>query len=227
MRRRAGDNLALLARQCDGTPAALGLRRGRAAAGRRWPRSSSAALDRAALARIDAAPRALLAAAERLTQALQSAAGRRALHIVNLCGRQRMRVQRIAKEQPAGARWRAAGAGASPRRHAAACSTSSRRAARARGRRRSARPTIRAALAQVREDWLRLVAGLRTARRDAGRARDGARERDAARAPGRAHAGLRAQPAGDHGLSAGHAGELAREVDGIAGFGPHADRNNA
>jgi len=40
----------------------------------------------------------LLAAAEALTDALQAGGARGALHIVNLCGRQRMRVQRLAKD---------------------------------------------------------------------------------------------------------------------------------
>jgi AmiR/NasT family two-component response regulator len=39
----------------------------------------------------------LLARADELTLALESTAGRRAMRIVNLCGRQRMRVQRLAK----------------------------------------------------------------------------------------------------------------------------------
>jgi hypothetical protein len=158
--RRVEDNLATLARHCDGTPAAHAC----AQALQSWQLLAAELgkrLDRAALARIDAGAAAMLAAAERLTQALQAAAGRRALHIVNLCGRQRMRVQRIAKEHllavldaPPGA---PAALGAATglvdefeqaQRELEAAPLSS--------------PAIRAALGEVREDWLRLVAGLRT-----------------------------------------------------------------
>ena len=51
-----------------------------------------------ALAQADAHGLALLAAAEALTSALEKAAGRRPLTAVNLCGRQRMLAQRIAKD---------------------------------------------------------------------------------------------------------------------------------
>lgn len=49
---------------------------------------------------IDADERAmrLLAAAEALTEALEEGGARRALKVINLCGRQRMRVQRVAKD---------------------------------------------------------------------------------------------------------------------------------
>jgi hypothetical protein len=40
----------------------------------------------------------LLVSAEALTEALEEGGARRALKVVNLCGRQRMRVQRVAKD---------------------------------------------------------------------------------------------------------------------------------
>lgn len=50
------------------------------------------------LADCDVQAMRLLAAAESLTEALEEGGARRALKVVNLCGRQRMRVQRVAKE---------------------------------------------------------------------------------------------------------------------------------
>ncbi|NDY92733.1 type IV pili methyl-accepting chemotaxis transducer N-terminal domain-containing protein [Ideonella livida] len=49
------------------------------------------------LAAADQAGETLLARAEALVACLEAAAGRRTLSVVNLCGRQRMRVQRLAK----------------------------------------------------------------------------------------------------------------------------------
>ena len=103
---------------------------------------------------------ALLAAAEDLTQTLQSAAGRRTLHIVNLCGRQRMRVQRIAKDQLLALLDTPLGMEAPT--VAAALLDEFERALRELEDAPLSSPTIRTALAQVRDDWLRLVAGLRT-----------------------------------------------------------------
>ena len=51
-----------------------------------------------ALAQIDHCAESLLVAAETMTAALEASGARRALHIVNLCGRQRMRAQRLAKD---------------------------------------------------------------------------------------------------------------------------------
>ncbi|HEX5682751.1 MAG TPA: ANTAR domain-containing protein [Ideonella sp.] len=51
-----------------------------------------------ALADSDQCAMALLACAEALTEALEEGGARRALTLVNLCGRQRMRVQRVAKD---------------------------------------------------------------------------------------------------------------------------------
>lgn len=49
------------------------------------------------LRRLDAAAEQLLSESEALVAALEAVAGRRTLSVVNLCGRQRMRVQRLAK----------------------------------------------------------------------------------------------------------------------------------
>ena len=130
----------------------------------------------------------MLDAAERSTDALQEAAGRRALHIVNQCGRQRMRVQRIAKES---LRPRRCCARATPPRR-------SRRAGRALDAFEAAQrelertplrsPEIRQALAAMRDEWLRLLGGVRAAGTADGPPRAGARERDDARAAGLATA---------------------------------------
>ncbi len=118
------------------------------------------------LAEIDARAERLLAAAEALTEALEASGARRALRIVNICGRQRMRAQRLAKD-------------------ALLASVLGEPAARAR-----LAPTmdefeaalvelehaplgtaeIRAALASARDEWLRLVGGVRAADSPEGRA---------------------------------------------------------
>jgi AmiR/NasT family two-component response regulator len=160
--RRVLDNLAVLARHCDGTPAAMAC----AEAARCWDRLAAelqARLDRAALARIDANAAALLAAAEHLTQILQTAAGRRSLHIINLCGRQRMRVQRIAKEHLLALLDAPAGVPNRPGQGVPATLLDEfERAQRELEEAPLSSPGIRTALAQVRDDWLRLLAGLRT-----------------------------------------------------------------
>jgi len=157
---RARENLALLARHCDGTPAALAC----AEATRCWDALAlelGQRLDRAALDRIDAGAAALLAAAEHLTQVLQSAAGRRALHIVNLCGRQRMRVQRLAKDHLLAVLDASPGATATLGPAASLVDEFEQAQCELEAAPLSS-PAIRSALAEVREDWLRLVAGLRT-----------------------------------------------------------------
>ena len=76
------------------------LREAVAAADTAWQRLKAAVQQRQglqALAQIDRRADTLLAAAHALTEALEAQAGRRALHIINLCGCQRMRVQRLAK----------------------------------------------------------------------------------------------------------------------------------
>jgi AmiR/NasT family two-component response regulator len=126
----------------------------------------SARLSPAALATIDASAEALLSAAEALTDALESSAGRRALRIVNLCGRQRMRVQRLAKDAllaamlPGGA-WSA---------HLASTMDAFEASLLELERAPLSSPEIRAALSGARDEWLRLVRGVRQAERAEGRA---------------------------------------------------------
>jgi AmiR/NasT family two-component response regulator len=158
---RVRDNLEMLARQCAGTSAAATQRK----AARCWDALAAAMgaprIDAAALQRIDARADDLLQAAERLTEALQVAAGRRALRIVNECGRQRMRVQRVAKEsllaalQPAPVQ-----DGALARRRDAALGEFES-ALDALEQAPLSSPEIRATQAQIREEWLRLLGGLR------------------------------------------------------------------
>jgi hypothetical protein len=158
---RVQDNLALLANQCTDTATAAAC----AEATRCWERLAdelSLRLDAAALERIDTRAGQLLAAAEHLTQTLQAAAGRRALHIVNLCGRQRMRVQRIAKDHLLATL--AASASSSGARPAPddALIDEFVLALRELEQAPLSSPAIREILEHVREEWLRLLAGLRT-----------------------------------------------------------------
>jgi AmiR/NasT family two-component response regulator len=165
-RQRARDNLDMLQAQCAGTCAEWACAR----TAQRWEALNQALqtprLDTPALGRIDAAAARMLESAETLTEALQEAAGRRALHIVNQCGRQRMRVQRIAKEclldaaQPDPV--------AAPTRHDAALDVFEATLAELEQTPLST-PEIRATLAQVRDEWLRLLGGLRSAETADGR----------------------------------------------------------
>ncbi|SEU08780.1 Two-component response regulator, AmiR/NasT family, consists of REC and RNA-binding antiterminator (ANTAR) domains [Variovorax sp. OV084] len=112
----------------------------------------------AGLADIDQRAEVLLCAAEALTEALETSGARRALRIVNICGRQRMRAQRLAKDAllAAALKEKAANARLVPTmaefeaallelEHAPLSTTE-----------------IRAALASARDEWLRLVGGVRT-----------------------------------------------------------------
>ncbi|WP_256329560.1 MULTISPECIES: ANTAR domain-containing protein [unclassified Variovorax] len=112
----------------------------------------------AGLADIDQRAEVLLHAAEALTEALETSGARRALRIVNICGRQRMRAQRLAKDAllAAALKEKAANARLVPTmaefeaallelEHAPLSTTE-----------------IRAALASARDEWLRLVGGVRT-----------------------------------------------------------------
>ena len=101
----------------------------------------------------------LLLQADALTAALQAASGRRNLPIVNLCGRQRMLSQRLAKQ--------ALLSGLLPEPHAAAQAAEASLTARdfestmaALEQAPLASDAIRAALAQARGQWQRLLAGL-------------------------------------------------------------------
>jgi len=122
--------------------------------------------DAADLRRIDAAATRMLDAAEALTDALQEAAGRRALHIINQCGRQRMQMQHIAKQclldtaHPKNA--------APPTRRDTTLDTFESSLVELEEAPLST-PEIRATLAQVRDEWLRLLGGLRAAETADGR----------------------------------------------------------
>jgi len=126
----------------------------------------SSRLSAASLAAIDASGEELLVAAEALTDVLESSAGRRALRIVNLCGRQRMRAQRLAKDAllaamlPGGA-WSARLAPTMDTFEASLLELE---------RAPLSSPEIREALHGARDEWLRLVRGVRQADRAEGRA---------------------------------------------------------
>jgi AmiR/NasT family two-component response regulator len=165
-RQRARENLDMLQAQCAGTCAEWACAR----AAQRWETLTQALqaprLDTTALGRIDAAAARVLESAETLTEALQEAAGRRALHIVNQCGRQRMRVQRIAKECLLDAAHPELEA--PPTRHDSALDAFESALAELEQAPLST-PEIRATLAQVRDQWLRLLGGLRSVETDDGR----------------------------------------------------------
>ncbi|OUM01297.1 type IV pili methyl-accepting chemotaxis transducer N-terminal domain-containing protein [Variovorax sp. JS1663] len=126
----------------------------------------NARLSPAALGAIDGSAEALLAAAEALTDALESSGGRRALRIVNLCGRQRMRAQRLAKDALlasllGGGEWHLRLAPTMDAFEASLLELE---------RAPLSSPEIRAALSGARDEWLRLVRGVRQADRAEGRA---------------------------------------------------------
>jgi len=160
---RVRENLEMLANQCAGTAAESACGR----ASQCWRALATALdaprIDAAALRHIDAVAATLLDAAEQLTGALQAAAGRRALAIVNECGRQRMRVQRIAKDSLL-----AATAGGAPRSHDAALGAFEA-AQRELEQAPLTSPEIRSTLAQVRDEWLRLLDGVDASATGAGR----------------------------------------------------------
>ena len=114
------------------------------------------------LAQAEACGEALLAQADTLTAALETASGRRHLQVVNLCGRQRMLSQRLAKQAllagllPADAAARHAADAAVTVREFEAALVALEQAP-------LATEAIRAALAQARGQWLRLLEGLRRA----------------------------------------------------------------
>jgi AmiR/NasT family two-component response regulator len=130
-------------------------------------RSLEPALDtpaaRTDLAAADAAAAQLLEAAERLVAAIESGSGVRSVRIVNLCGRQRMRAQRVVK--------------------LALLAPAARDGVRAIEREIAefehaldeleraplTSPDVRAGLLAAREEWLRLLRGLREAGQTQGR----------------------------------------------------------
>ncbi len=132
---------------------------GRAPAGQNNP-PAAPAWSAAALHDADTLAEALLLQADALTAALQAASGRHNLQVVNLCGRQRMLAQRLAKQ--------ALLAGLLPGPQAAAQAADASLTIRefeaalaALEQAPLASDAIRAALAQARGQWQRLLAGLR------------------------------------------------------------------
>jgi len=112
------------------------------------------------LARADQCAEALLVAADALTDAVEAASGRRSLQVVNLCGRQRMLSQRLAKQALLSALLPGPAADAQA---AAAAQTLAdfETALRALEQAPLASNEIRAALAQARGEWLRLLQAVR------------------------------------------------------------------
>ena len=97
---RTRDNLVQLSLLLPAARTSVDVQAALAAASQAWSRlEESMALrqSRSTLVAMDRRAEALLDAADALADALEVCAGRRALHVVNLCGRQRMRVQRLAK----------------------------------------------------------------------------------------------------------------------------------
>ncbi len=158
---RVRDNLQLLAGQCDGSTAQAACAR----AERHWQALESALdaprIDRATVLRIDRCADDLLASAEQLTEALQVAAGRRALQIVNECGRQRLRVQRVAKESLLAALAHSDAERDAQARRLDAAQAEFEAAQAALEQAPLVSAQIRATQDQVRDQWLRLLAGLR------------------------------------------------------------------
>lgn len=112
----------------------------------------------ASLAAIDVHAEALLQAAEALTTALEVQGGRQALRVINLCGRQRMRVQRLAKAALL------ADLLNEPSRHEPLVALLDEFEATLQELERAplTSPEIRQNLGAARDEWLRLMRGLRT-----------------------------------------------------------------
>jgi AmiR/NasT family two-component response regulator len=111
----------------------------------------------------DGAAATLLDAAERLVAAIEAGSGVRSVHIVNLCGRQRMRAQRIVKLALLAP---AARESAPPiEREIAEFEHALDELERA----PLTSPDVRAGLLAAREEWLRLLRGLREAGASQGR----------------------------------------------------------
>jgi AmiR/NasT family two-component response regulator len=159
--RRGAENLEALARHCAGTPCEAAC----AHAAQRWQALAAVLaaprLDDDALGRLDALAERVVAAAEALTASLQAHAGRRAIGLVNQCGRQRLRAQRAAKASLLAAAASDPDAAAALARQRDAALSEFEQAQAELERLPLSSPAIRTTLAQVREHWLRLVAGLR------------------------------------------------------------------
>ena len=158
---RVRDNFEMLVRQCTGTLAQGDCERATQAWDALARALATARIDVPALLRIDRCADDLLAAAERLTGTLQAVAGRRGLHIVNECGRQRMRVQRVAKESLLAALHRSVDEGRSLSLRRDAALDEFERAQRELEQAPLSSAIIRATLVDVRDEWHRLLGGLR------------------------------------------------------------------
>ena len=166
---RVRDNFEMLVRQCAGTPAEGDCERATQAWDALARALATARVDFPALLRIDRCADDLLATAERLTGTLQAVAGRRGLHIVNECGRQRMRVQRVAKESLLAALHRSVDEGRSVSLRRDAALDEFERAQRELEQAPLSSAIIRATLVDVRDEWHRLLGGLRNADSSDGR----------------------------------------------------------
>jgi len=155
---RAMENLLHLASlpALAGPPVDAGLQAVQLSWGR-LQQALSVRLSPAVLQHADACADALLAAAEALAAQLEAGGARSALHIVNLCGRQRMRVQRLAKDALL------AELLAEPARLDTLTPLMDGFEATLRELEQAplSSPEIREALVQARDEWLRLLRGLR------------------------------------------------------------------
>jgi hypothetical protein len=160
--RRVQENLDVLDAACEGADATQALARVRGA----WTAlrgALQAAPEATAMVDVDARAERLREAAERLTDDLEALAGRRALHIVNLCGRQRMHVLRAAKCGLLAALAIAPAVTDAALAELQAALDAFEAAQRELEAAPLASPQIRASLDAVRDEWLRLLAGLRAA----------------------------------------------------------------
>jgi len=155
---RLQDNVDVLAAVCAGTEAAGAF----AVTLKAWSALQASLAhgpELPGLGEADTRADALREAAESLVEALERLGGRRALHVVNVCGRQRMHVQRAAKcALVASLRPEAAG----PDLMALQGSLDAfEQAQRELEEAPLSSPQIRASLEGVRDEWLRLLGGLR------------------------------------------------------------------
>jgi AmiR/NasT family two-component response regulator len=158
---RVRDNFEMLVRQCVATLAQGDCERATQAWDALARALATPRVDFPALLRIDRCADDLLAAAERLTGTLQAAAGRRGLHIVNECGRQRMRVQRVAKESLLAALHGSVDEVRSLSLRRDAALDEFERAQHELEQAPLSSAIIRATLVDVRDEWHRLLGGLR------------------------------------------------------------------